>query len=145
MNLVVWCDGCAILRKTAWYGYIIETEDADLISSRGGVAAEGHKATANLAEWESVLRGLMAVKAWSLDHQGRGHITVCNDAKNTIMAIKGKYRVHNPDLIVISDKAKKYWDQLKEMGWTISARLVRGDENKAHSIVKSTELGRSPW
>ena len=102
----------------AAYGYVLETEDGDVLDARGeriGVA------TNNVAEYSALIAGLEAALA-----HGVTELEVVSDSELLVKQMRGEYKVKNTALRKLSLQAAALGRGLE----SISYRAVRRELNE---------------
>jgi len=102
----------------AGYGVYIEDEDGELLAELKGALGE---ATNNVAEY----RGLVAALEWAVQ-QGHGDVRVRADSQLLIKQMTGEFKVKNPGLQRLHDRASLLIERLDR----VEFEFVPRDLNK---------------
>ena len=108
----------------AAYGFVLETEDGDVLAAHGEAIG---RATNNVAEYRGLVAGME--KAAEL---GVRELEVVSDSELLVKQMRGEYRVKNEALKALWEEANDLEDRFTRVHYT----AVRRDHNElADSLV----------
>lgn len=102
----------------AAYGYVLETEDGDVIDSAGEAIGD---ATNNVAEYSGLIAGLRRAYELQIDD-----VEVVSDSELMVKQMRGEYRVKNEALRQLSIEAT----QLARSIGSVEYRHVKRAQNE---------------
>jgi ribonuclease HI len=83
----------------AAYGFVLESEDGDVLAAEGGALGI---TTNNVAEYSGLIAGLRkAIEA------GVKHVEVVSDSELMVKQMRGEYRVRNAALLELNEEAEE--------------------------------------
>jgi ribonuclease HI len=83
----------------AAYGFVLETEDGDVVAAVGAAIGE---ATNNVAEYSGLIAGLRRAA-----EEGVTELEVRSDSELMVKQMRGEYRVKNAGLVPLSAEARR--------------------------------------
>ncbi len=105
----------------AGYGVHIVRDDGSIVELKGAIES----ATNNVAEYT----GLLTALEWAVDH-GVAHLHIKSDSELLVKQMRGEYRVKNPGLQPLFERAKRLVRQLGRVHFEHVRRELNKDADR---------------
>ena len=116
----------------AAYGFVLESEDGDVLAAEGGALGI---TTNNVAEYSGLLAGLRkAIEA------GIHELEVISDSELMVKQMRGEYRVRNAALIELNEEA----ESLARKRGSVEYRHVKRAPNELADKLVNEALDAAP-